>query len=86
MVHYIVYRYNFKQLPTYHIYQTSRGYSLPPTLNQTTNKDIKLTWFHSNIIQALLDTFPCPGMAIYHCFWMWYSGLFSAHVTKLPYK
>lgn len=46
------------------------GDTLYPHPLPKTNKDIKLTWFYSSSIEALLDTFPCLGMAIYHCFWM----------------
>lgn len=42
---------------------------LTPTLYRTTNEDIKSTWFHSSITQAVLDT--ClSGKAIDHCSWM----------------
>lgn len=74
----------FKHLPTWYIYHTSRGSCLSLTLYQNWNKDIKLTWFHSNTVETLLDTFPTPGIAIYHCFWMSYLGLFLAYVTGLP--
>lgn len=62
------------------------GDTLYPHPLPKTNKDIKLTWFYSSSIEALLDTFPCLGMAIYHCFWMRYYGLFPAHETGLPYE
>lgn len=74
----------FKHLPTWYIYHTSRGSCLSLTLYQNWNKDIKLTWFHSNTVETLLDTFPTPGISIYHCFWMSYLGLFLAYVTGLP--
>lgn len=75
----------FKQLPTWYIYHTSRGYwyYLSLTLYQNRNEDIKLTWFYSNTIETLLDTFPAPGVAIYHCFWLSCLGLFLACVTGL---
>lgn len=67
-----------KQLPTWYIYHTSRGYwyYLSLTLYQNRNEDIKLTWFHSNTIETLLDTFPAPRIAICHCFCLSYLGLF----------